>query len=144
MVDDIGIVGKNGEIRRSRFHRGQSFHGFVGNRISGGIGIRGNKKDSFDRLRSAAAAFSTSAISGPSFVILTWIISNPISDKQQEMPVIAGHGDDHFRLVDFAPGRGASDQTAQERPHQNLGEDEQAGIVADHCFFRFRAQNAGK
>jgi hypothetical protein len=143
MVDDIGIVGKNGKIRRGCFHGGQSFHGVVGNRVSGGIGIGGNKKNSLDGGVRRSSFFDLFHIR-PVFRHFDLDHLESHFGKEQEMPVIAGHGDDHLRLIGFAPGRGASDQTAQERPHQNLGEDLQAGIVADHRFFRFRAKNSGK
>ena len=138
MMNDIGVVGKNCKVRRGCFHGGQSFHGVVGNRVSGGIGISGNENNSLDACIRCGHFFN--------FVHIRPIFRHSDRDhleshfsKERKMPVIAGHGDNHLRLIGFAPGRGASDHTAQESPHQNLGEDEQAGIVADHHFFRFHA-----
>ena len=141
VMDGVGVVGENGEVRRRRRHGCQALGDRLSGRITGGIAVGWHEEQTLDRwVRGNRALYRCDVRPLRRHFNRNHADAEPLEHK--EVSIVTGHGHDELGLP-FAPRRRAAGHAFQHGPHQRVAQECEARVVADQNFLGKHSEQRG-
>ena len=142
-VHEIGIIPENAEIVGCGLERGKGAHNLVGVGDAAGVGILWHAPDALDRgvlLDIPAHEIHIRAV----FVErdIDHLDTEGLADGK--VAVVAGHGAEEFQLALLPPGLAAAIDAQQQRAHDRIIHQIQAGLPAHDDVIHLQSEQIGK
>ena len=139
VMNRVGVVPEQTEIRRPCAHRGQPADRFGGIHLPARVGVFWHAPHPFHR-RIGGQRFDRVHV-GPVPGQRNREHADAVFLAQRKMAVVTRHRTDEGR---FGPGFGRSRNALQQRPHDAVVHHREAGIVGNHDLIRGRSQHWGE